>query len=240
MAPSRDARRILIVLGASLLVHLVGLWLLQAIWTHRDLRVEIPSDVAFRIVREAPASSPVQPATVPPKEVAAVGRVIPKPISHQEVKTVNVPDTAHSPLSYAGLSAAQPEEKIAASSASVIETEKPQGNGKSAAADRTKEPSFDEAMNVELPSSSAEYLHNPKPAYPRVSKAMGEQGLVVVSVFIGTDGVAHDARIKASSGFQRLDDAAFETVKSWRYVPGKRAGVPEAMWYSVPVSFLLN
>lgn len=93
---------------------------------------------------------------------------------------------------------------------------------------------------VELPSSDAEYLHNPKQEYPRISRQRNEQGRVLVSVFIGTDGTAQKAEIKVSSGFERLDQAALATVKSWRYVPGKRGGVPEAMWFIVPINFVLE
>ncbi len=96
------------------------------------------------------------------------------------------------------------------------------------------------AAKVELPSSDAEYLHNPKSEYPRISRQRNEQGRVLVSVFIGADGVAQKAEIKVSSGFDRLDQAALATVKSWRYVPGKRAGVAEAMWFTVPINFVLE
>ncbi len=91
-----------------------------------------------------------------------------------------------------------------------------------------------------LPSSVADYLHNPKPPYPGLSKRLGEQGKVVVRVLIGVDGTAQQAEIKQSSGFNRLDQAALDTVLRWRYVPGKRAGVPETMWFNVPISFVLE
>ena len=93
---------------------------------------------------------------------------------------------------------------------------------------------------MELPSSDADYLHNPKPPYPPLSKRLGEQGKVVVRTLIGVDGTAQKAEIKQSSGFDRLDQAALATALRWRYVPGKRAGVPEAMWFNVPFSFVLE
>jgi periplasmic protein TonB len=46
--------------------------------------------------------------------------------------------------------------------------------------------------------------------------------------------------VKTSSGFERLDKAALNTVLSWRYIPGKRGGVPEAMWSDVPVNWVLS
>jgi protein TonB len=93
---------------------------------------------------------------------------------------------------------------------------------------------------VELPSTDADYLNNPRPAYPPLSKRMGEQGKVVVRVLIGADGLPQKADIRTSSGFERLDQAALATVMKWRYVPGKRAGVPEAMWFNVPINFVLE
>lgn len=93
---------------------------------------------------------------------------------------------------------------------------------------------------VELPSSDADYLQNPKPAYPANSRRLGEQGKVIVRVLIGADGATQKAEIRKSSGFERLDQAALATVQRWRYVPGKRGGIPEAMWFSVPVNFVLE
>ena len=60
-------------------------------------------------------------------------------------------------------------------------------------------------------------------------KRMGEQGKVVVRVLIGADGLPQKAEIRTSSSYERLDQAALSTVMKWRYVPGKRAGVAEAM-----------
>lgn len=93
---------------------------------------------------------------------------------------------------------------------------------------------------LQLPSSDADYLNNPKPSYPAMSQRLGEQGNVVVHTLIGADGVPQKAEILSSSGFERLDRAALETALKWRYVPGKRAGVAEAMWFKVPLRFVLN
>ena len=95
-------------------------------------------------------------------------------------------------------------------------------------------------FEVELPSSDANYLQNPKPAYPAISKRLGEQGKVILRVLIGADGLPQKAEIKQSSGFDRLDQAALTTVMRWRYVPGKRGGVPETMWFQVPLNFVLE
>ena len=93
---------------------------------------------------------------------------------------------------------------------------------------------------VQLPSSDADYLQNPKPPYPPLSERLGEQGKVVYKVMIGVDGKPQSATLVTSSGFPRLDKAAYDTVMRWRYVPGKRNGVPEAMAFNVPINWELK
>ncbi|MEY4711417.1 MAG: hypothetical protein RIS88_867 [Pseudomonadota bacterium] len=93
---------------------------------------------------------------------------------------------------------------------------------------------------IEWPSSDADYLRNPRPTYPPLSRRLGEQGKVVVRVLIGADGSPQKAQVHQSSGHDRLDQAALATVLAWRYIPGKRAGMPEAMWFNVPINFVLE
>ena len=91
-----------------------------------------------------------------------------------------------------------------------------------------------------LPSSEAHGLNNPKPAYPRQSRRLNEQGQVVIRVFVAADGSPQQGEVKTSSGFDRLDQEALRTVMRWRFVPGQRFGTPEAMWFNVPVNFVLE
>lgn len=94
---------------------------------------------------------------------------------------------------------------------------------------------------MELPSSRADYLNNPKPDIPTVSRRLGEQGQVTLRVFIDTQGQPTQVEVLQSSGYTRLDDVARTTVlRSWRFVPGKRNGTPEAMWVNVPINFVLK
>ena len=94
--------------------------------------------------------------------------------------------------------------------------------------------------DIQLPLSDADYLHNPRPLYPTTSQRFNEQGRTTVRVLIGTNGQAERAEIAKSSGYKRLDDAAISTVMRWRYVPGKRGGVAESMWFDVPINWTLN
>jgi protein TonB len=91
-----------------------------------------------------------------------------------------------------------------------------------------------------LPSSEAHGLNNPKPAYPKQSRRLNEQGQVLIRVFVAADGSPQQGEIKTSSGFDRLDQEALRTVMRWRFVPGQRFGTSEAMWFNVPVNFVLE
>jgi protein TonB len=104
----------------------------------------------------------------------------------------------------------------------------------SAASGKTGAPSLVE------PSADADYLKNPPPTYPRASRRLGEQGTVIVRVFISTQGLPEKAEVRTSSGFAGLDQAALEAVQRWRFVPGRRSGTPEAMWFNIPVRFVLE
>ena len=91
-----------------------------------------------------------------------------------------------------------------------------------------------------LPNAQAPGLNNPAPSYPKLSRRLNEQGQVVIRVHVGADGSARQGEIKTSSGYDRLDQEALRTVMRWRFVPGQHLGVPEAMWFNVPVNFVLD
>lgn len=95
-------------------------------------------------------------------------------------------------------------------------------------------------QSTQLPSSNADYLQNLRPAYPPISRRLNEQGKTTVRVLIDNNGEPLRADIATSSGFNRLDEAAVATVMRWRYVPGKRNGVAETMWFNVPINWVLE
>ena len=93
---------------------------------------------------------------------------------------------------------------------------------------------------MQLPSSNAAYLNNPRPSYPSISRRMNEQGKVLLRVLVNEQGLPQQIELKESSGFDRLDKAAIAAVQRWRFAPGTRNGVPEAMWNIVPINFVLE
>ena len=92
----------------------------------------------------------------------------------------------------------------------------------------------------ELPASAIQYLEPPEPVYPRASRRQGEAGLVVVRVFVGTDGLPKQLQVLQSSGFVRLDEAALEGVRRARFKPPTENGQPTAGWARIPIPFELE
>ena len=90
------------------------------------------------------------------------------------------------------------------------------------------------------PAFDAAYLKNPAPAYPLMSKRRGEKGRVMLDVRVLPDGTAEQVKLRASSGHERLDQAAIEAVRQWRFVPARSGDEPVAAWVTVPVTFALD
>ena len=67
-----------------------------------------------------------------------------------------------------------------------------------------------------------------------------DQGFEYVFHDFKKQGLPEKAEVRTSSGFARLDQAALEAVQRWRFVPGRRSGTPEAMWFNIPVRFVLE
>jgi len=221
--PSPGARRNVAIAAGVVAFHVAALWALQTGLLRRAVEVIVPVEVLSEIITppapkiEPPVPQPKPPEPIP-QPVVPRKHVAPAPAP----KLSATPDPTPAPEAPTATAEPQPAPPPVSAPVAVAPAAPPQ------------------PARVELPSSSADYLQNPKPAYPPVSKRLGEQGKVVLRVLIGTDGTAQDAQVKESSGYDRLDRAALETVRKWRYVPGKRNGVPEAMWFNVPIHFVLE
>jgi protein TonB len=93
---------------------------------------------------------------------------------------------------------------------------------------------------ISPPLFNADYLANPPPPYPSLSRRTGEQGRVILRVHVTPGGTVDDIQVRTSSGHARLDDSALETVKRWKFVPAKQGAQPIAAWVLVPISFGLD
>jgi len=90
------------------------------------------------------------------------------------------------------------------------------------------------------PDFNVSYFSNPEPEYPPQSRRLREQGLVKLRVHVTEQGRAGEVTLHKSSGYMRLDKAAFDAVWRWRFRPAQRAGLPVAGWVVVPIRFELQ
>lgn len=93
---------------------------------------------------------------------------------------------------------------------------------------------------VTQPRFNADYLDNPKPPYPSLSRRMGEEGEVRLRVHVDAAGHAQRVELYRSSGFPRLDQAAQDTVRQWRFIPARQGEQPIPAWVIVPIQFSLR
>jgi protein TonB len=90
------------------------------------------------------------------------------------------------------------------------------------------------------PDFRAAYLNNPPPRYPLAARRQGEEGTVMLRVLVDRSGRAAGVELERSSGSSRLDQAAIEAVKSWRFVPAKRGSESVDATVLVPIIFKLD
>ncbi|WP_048863153.1 energy transducer TonB, partial [Acidisphaera rubrifaciens] len=90
------------------------------------------------------------------------------------------------------------------------------------------------------PRPVAGLASNRRPTYPGQARERGEQGTVIVRVQVTAEGTAASVSVGRSSGHPLLDAAALDAIRSWRFRPATRGGVPVAAQAEVPVSFQLD
>ncbi len=67
-------------------------------------------------------------------------------------------------------------------------------------------------------------LATPRPGYPRLSRRAGEEGSVLCRLHVGADGRVRRVEVVESSGHERLDRAAAETLSDWQFEPRREDG----------------
>lgn len=190
----RMPRRLLIVLSVIAL-HVAAVWALQAGLLRRAVEVVIPVEVLAELIEPPPPPAPPPPQPQPP--------VPPRPKAPPQPKPKRQPVTAPrpeppppvaidpTPADNAPLAPPGPAEPVEA-----------------VAPPSPPTPPAPAAPTVELPSTAADYLRNPPPVYPSLSRRLGEQGRVTLRVLVEADGTPSQVQVAQSSGYERLDKAA--------------------------------
>ena len=91
-----------------------------------------------------------------------------------------------------------------------------------------------------LPSSAVRYLVPPALVYPRISRELGESGVVRLKVLVDEQGRTKDVVVLQSSGYSRLDQQAVQAMRAARFQPHLEDGVPRAVWVVAPLTFQLE
>ncbi|MCZ4313995.1 TonB family protein [Comamonadaceae bacterium G21597-S1] len=263
-------RSVVAIAACVLALHAAALWALHAGLASRKPDVVVPVQMLARLVEPPRPIAPVPPppvtqqATVPrPTPPAAKPRPVParpKPVARTSAMPKPAPPTPTPPkptpmpaptpapaplpvVTEATTTPAVPVATAAHASGKAVApgtAVDPAPAPAAATAIAAAAPARPAPAPIELPSSDAQYLQNPRPRYPPISVRLREQGTVLVDVLVSDQGLAREARVQTSSGFFRLDNAAVSTVLTWRFVPGKRAGVAQSMWFTVPITFAIQ
>lgn len=229
-ARAPDAPRLSpLVLGLVLVTHLVvfaGLMALRADpvpTPATPLMVKVMRSAAAEKTR--PVMAPPKPETAPPKPKRAPRPAPARPVVQAPVQAPVL--AAESPPSLPAAEVARPV-PAAVPLAPDPATEAPAKQAAPVAVAPTA-PRFD-----------ADYLSNPAPAYPPLSRRAGEEGRVVLRVFVEPSGVAGKVEVGTSSGFTLLDNAAVRAVSRWKFIPARLGAEPVGAWVLVPVNFKLK
>jgi periplasmic protein TonB len=216
------------IVVSVLCFHVMMLWALQSGLLRRTVDVFVPVEMLSEFIEPpAPKETPQPPK--PPEQVVQPMVKIKAPTPPPPPQLMAIADPTPSVNAPVGMVTPQPPAPPIIAPVAVVPEPAP--------APATPPPA---PPRVELPSTDADYLQNPRPVYPPMSKRLGEQGQVIHSVLIGVDGLPISAKLVKSSGFDRLDAAAYAAVMSWRYVPGKRNGAAAQMSYNAPINWVLE
>jgi periplasmic protein TonB len=217
---------------ASLVLHGALLVRLQAGQAERTHSTRKASQVEIQITRPPPP--PPTPVVVPPqalqppppKLVAAPPRAQPR---------LSLPEPVHGPPAAApespGLDAPASDEGTSAAGT---------GDVAALAVQAAAPPPPPPPPPVIEAKEGANYLKNPRPAYPRLALREGWEGTVLLRVRVLPNGRPEAISIQRSSGRGVLDEAAVAAVHAWAFAPATQGGAPVAGWVNVPIEFRLQ
>lgn len=72
-------------------------------------------------------------------------------------------------------------------------------------------------------------LESGRMVYPSESREAKVEGSVLVSYDVNEEGLVSNIRVLSSSPTGVFDEAAIQFVRTWRFQPQKRSGIPEAV-----------
>lgn len=232
------------VAGLVLAVHAVLLWAITQL-DQPAPQLAAGEPLMVRFIEAPPAPEPVTPPTKPAPKIKPVPK--PKPQVERPPEPVKRPKPVKKPLIAQTRPKPVPMETAPKPPprrepvAQPLPKPSPPVQSAPERAPRSA-PNSDTAKEAPIipPNIVAAYRDNPPPDYPMRSRRLGEQGKVLLRVHVNTSGHVSQIKIQRSCGHRRLDRAAVEAVRNWRFAPARRAGQPIAAWVLVPIQFELS
>lgn len=178
-------------------------------------------------VRERPSAESTQPTTARPaqrRSLESDSHELPATASRSTTARASssvTPHTAPTPMEFTPPSSPAPESP----SQSDVES------------DSTPDMPPDETAGATVDSLPTKLPANPAPAYPADAVALRREGVVLLAVTVGADGRVTDIQLAESSGYDPFDASALRTVRTWRFSPAMRNGIPVPFTVNVPIRF---
>ncbi len=221
-----DRRRpdIFLILAVVCAMHVAALWALTTTFSRAPSVLITPPAIVGVLVSE-------EQSVTPPEALSMETQPQPQPVPHTP-EQVPVPPL-QAPPSERAATLPPPESAPAAENPDMRESRSVPAMASDAEADGSTQP-------ILPPRADAVFLDNPAPRYPQMSRRLREEGHVLLNVFIRADGSVGEVKLKRSSGFPRLDEAASDAVRRWRYVPAMRGQTPIDYWHVQPLDFELD
>lgn len=240
-----------LAVGLVLALHTVLIWGMSQAQQQPPQRLDFGAPLMVRFIQAPPAPKPVAPPPTP--EIKPVPKVKPEPKPEPRVERppepVKLPEPVEEPLiaqtrpEPVPMETAPPvpkppprlEPQPKPAPPVVLAPERAPLPPRSApVADTVKE------APVTPPNIMAAYQDNPPPVYPMRSRRLGEQGQVLLRVHLTSGGHVDQIKVQRSCGHRRLDQAALEAVRDWRFAPARRGERPIAAWVLIPIQFELS
>jgi len=207
------------MVGAIVVAHVAAVWALLQV---REVRDAVADVAPIFISLVAPATPPKVTPLPPPPPTPPVRR----PIAPEPRMITAAPTPAPAPFVAPPPPEPVPPEPAPVAVAAPVAPVAP--------------PPPAPAPPRNLSASSVQYLEPLQVEYPRLSKRLGETGVVMLRIFIDEAGRVREVQVSRTSGHPRLDDAAMAAVQKARFKPPSENGQAVSGYAQVPVDFQLE
>jgi len=206
-------------LGLVLALHALLLWAINAGLGHKFVKI-VKGPVEAILLEETPPDIPPPPPPPPPPSPPPKNLPPPPPTY---VPPVEVPVNTPPPVNAIAAVSSKPQPEAPPSPLPVVSNAPP------------VPPCPIARTAAVISASSCE-----KPAYPRASRSLEEEGTVTLKFLVGVDGKVKESAVEKPSGFTRLDDAARQGLSKCQFKPGTENCQPVEGWASIKYTWRLE